>query len=367
MILIDQQGRLLRRWNVIDVVVGLLVIGLLWSAYAAIQIASGRWQRRSLLMKQPVQVELQVIFVGLDDAAARAIRIGDVEEDRSGREVARILGVSPPQRETLVVRFGDRDWTKQIPNAAFTRWEVPARLRVQAELRGDVLYYKGRYIGSGSRVEFQTSRYTLRGFVYDEGWVRILMRTEPLPYEQARRITSDSRQVDDEGKVVARFGGLEEVSTIMTYGTTAPPAIRDESTFRFPPPSYAPPSTTVVAPLTPVTSSVSAPSASIPGNAPRRWRDRKKKESRPPDLPSSAVASWPPQPHVTPPQPPTKYRLLMWVDLRCTYYAGKLIFQSSLVEADQPLPMALNDVSFTGKVEVINPFRSALLTIEAAP
>ena len=214
MTLIDERGRLLRRWNVIDVASCLLVIGLLWSVYAVVQVSSGHWRRRVFFKTRPLTVELQVIFLGLDQITAHEIRAGDIEVDPDGHEVARILEVSPPQRETLVVRFGNQDWFKEIPNVPFARWEVPVRFRVLCELRGDVIYHEGRYVGSGARIAFRTPRYTVRGFIYDEGWVPVLFKTEPLTYEQASRLVLGAQQTDSEGQVVARFRSLEQVLAV---------------------------------------------------------------------------------------------------------------------------------------------------------
>lgn len=106
--LLDPCGRLLGRWNIIDVSAGLLVAAAVSFGTVAINVTLGRWRQQPMLHRI-LPVDLLVTFTGVDEATAKRIRVGDVEQDADGWEVARIEEILEAAPETLVVRFGDRD------------------------------------------------------------------------------------------------------------------------------------------------------------------------------------------------------------------------------------------------------------------
>ena len=210
--LLDRHGKLFGRWNLIDVIAVAVALGLLWAGYATAQIVSGAW-RRFPMRQTAFPMEGQATFVGLDAAVARLIHVGDAELDAQGPQIiAQIIEVGAPTPETVTVRYGDQDWVKQVSNPASGRVDVPVRMWIASELRGDALYFKNRLVGSGTRIGFATTRYQIHAIVYDEGWVDLLVRTSPLSLQQVQLLQQSvgGEELDLRQRPIARLLRIED-------------------------------------------------------------------------------------------------------------------------------------------------------------
>ncbi|MBI4322998.1 MAG: DUF4330 family protein [Candidatus Omnitrophica bacterium] len=309
--LLDPCGRLLGRWNIIDVSAGLLVAAAVSFGTVAINVTLGRWRQQPMLHRI-LPVDLLVTFTGVDEATAKRIRVGDVEQDADGWEVARIEEILEAAPETLVVRFGDRDWVKRLPNPSSGFWDVSVRLRVTAELRGDSLFYKdrqlqSRILASSASFGFSTPDYTLRGMVYDEGWITLRIITEPMPLTQVRRLRSGQVEVSYDGKPLARLLQVADTSPF----DSAPPAE---------PPAASPP--------------------------PKAQQAKSEKASTNP----------PPDPLVN---------ATLHLEARCRFHHGQLLFKGKPVSEHGPaLPFNFDGMLVEATVDAISSFKPVALSSE---
>ncbi len=344
--IIDREGRVCGRWHVLDMAVGVVVLAVAWTGYAVAQVSAGRW-RQAPMRQETVPIELLVTFAGIDGATARQIHVGDVEVDGGGHELARILEVRPPEPETLTVRFGDQDWVKQVPNPTSGRLDVRARLRVLGDLRGDVIYYKGRLLGAGAQLGFQTDHYAIRGMVYEQGWVRIEALSEWLPYSTIQRLKEGVREEQDlDGEPIARILKIAEIRTVNSGGDTL--AVHE-------PPSFPPP------PL--------SPSQNTPPKRPqkrewfRHWRkprpvpqvqEAKSSESVPTTTTDLSAQRW--------------YVVTFWADLRCNFNNGILVYKGHRAQNGKEIFLDFGQgAHMTVRVSNISSFKTASLTVEVVP
>ncbi len=305
------------RWHMVDLLACGFLIGVAWSGYAALQVTSGRWRQGPPVLAGRPPVDLLVTFPGLDASLVRTLAVGDTEVDSEGREVARIVEMRPPQPETVSVRFGDQEWSRQVETGS-GRFDVPVTLRVLADLRGDSLYYQGRLLGSGTTLRFSTGRYEIRGIVYDAGWIRMVVKTSRMSVDAARRLAAGSTEIDVDGRVIARLLKVQHVY-VAVPGDDRQFVISEIPMEAF----YAP-----------------QPHAPRP-----KWISRKRHQ------PEREAAR--------------EYLLTLLVELRCTFERGRIFFKATnLSPLYQAVPLALGGVEFQAQVMNIAPFRTGRLTGE---
>ena len=162
--LIDEKGRLFGKINFLDlavccgivvtVVVGFQGYHLLKTVQAPVP-----WVLRD-------QVEVYCVFDGFPEGLLSKIRLGDTERDPTGRLVIEVLEVFPPKNAIYAAIFG--------PNMQFhsksdiVRKQVTTRLRLYGDAQDDPqrrFSCKGIMIQNGTRIDFMTDKYVVRGII----------------------------------------------------------------------------------------------------------------------------------------------------------------------------------------------------------
>lgn len=162
--LVDAQGRLFGRWNLIDIGVVTVIVTLSYGLFVAAQVISGKVRRKPPATAEvisPVSVRVEVMLGELDEERIKPIREGDTERDQEGKEIATILHVGKPQPQVLSLVFG-----QQMVEASYpTLSQLPVEIRLVGEARGATYFFQGRMIGKGSRIAFRTPHYHVTGTV----------------------------------------------------------------------------------------------------------------------------------------------------------------------------------------------------------
>ena len=160
---IDGQGRLFGKINLIDFLAILILVSMLPAFYMGYKIIKEP-------KKEYTDIELKVQFVKLKPEIAKIVSAGDKELNDKGITIGKLL--STGEIEPYVEEFPVGN-SKKLTREDSELKQMLGAVQIRAERRGaNALYYKDRRIWENSPIEFRTNKYCIEGLV--------LLKPEPL-------------------------------------------------------------------------------------------------------------------------------------------------------------------------------------------
>ena len=157
--MVDKEGRLFGRVNIIDLGVVLLVIISILTWYAGNKMISIR------SCEKTISVEIKVKFPALFPELANVIKVGDAERDIEGRVLGRIESV-PKNYPTVVPILAQGKNVMEMIEHPRDR-DVLADLRILCKDKNGTLYYKKDTVKIGNTFKFSPDRYEVSGVIVD--------------------------------------------------------------------------------------------------------------------------------------------------------------------------------------------------------
>lgn len=162
--LVDANGRLFGRLNVVDMGVVTLIVVMGYGLFLASRVMSGELRRPPPVTAEttgPVVVQARVLLRRLDRELLKRISVGDSERDARNREVATIVQRGAPKPDFVDTVFGKIS----VEGTHATLLRLPVTMRLIGEARGGTFFFRGHLIGQGSAIAFQTPWYRVTGTV----------------------------------------------------------------------------------------------------------------------------------------------------------------------------------------------------------
>ena len=175
--------------------------------------------------KEFIETEMDYRFIKVKPELVKTISIGDKEQDESGQVIGEIisLGQSEPYRYEFDIG-GEQKITEEDPVLK----QVEARLKLMAEVKEGLPYYKDREIRVGLPVEFKTKKYTLLAIPLkekeEEGEEKIIdmnVTLKDLDEDTLKKISVGDKGLDENGDTIAEIlslGKIEASSTAFDLG-----------------------------------------------------------------------------------------------------------------------------------------------------
>ena len=161
--IIDEKGKLFGRINVIDFLVLLFFLGLTPMFYFGYKIFNKKPPQNTpaAIVEAPktfIETELNFILNKLEPETAQLILKGDREVNEKGEVIAEIISLGKAIPVAYEIDLGNQQ--KLIKDDPVLK-KIPALLKIKAEFKDNVLYYKEKPIKINSVIDFITAKYKL--------------------------------------------------------------------------------------------------------------------------------------------------------------------------------------------------------------
>lgn len=178
--IIDEKGRLFGRINVIDFLVLLFFLGLSPMFYFGYKIFNKKPPQAAPVPavevpKTVIETELDFILNKLDPETAGLISKGDREVDEKGEVAAEIISLGRALPVTYEIDTGNQQ--KLIKDDPVLK-KIPALLKIKAEFKDNILYYKGKPIKVNSAIDFVSAKYKLEALYLPVTWASATPESE---------------------------------------------------------------------------------------------------------------------------------------------------------------------------------------------
>lgn len=156
--LIDEQGRLFGKINVIDFLAILFLFLMVPMFYFGYRVFTKKSPREMTSTYTPIEIELSCDLVKINPQILSLIKAGDKEIDIKGKTKGEILWLGEAKPYQYIFFLDDRE---KITMEDTVLKEIPAKIRLNAEIADDQLYYKRQPIRLSSPIYFKTSKYAV--------------------------------------------------------------------------------------------------------------------------------------------------------------------------------------------------------------
>ncbi len=162
--IIDEKGKLFGRINVIDFLVLLFFLGLTPMFYFGYKIFNKKPPQGALAPppaeapKTFIETELNFILNRLEPETVRLVAKEDREVNEKGEVIAEIISLGKAIPVAYEIDMGNQQ--KLIKDDPVLK-KIPALLKIKAEFKDNVLYYKEKPIRINSVIDFITAKYKL--------------------------------------------------------------------------------------------------------------------------------------------------------------------------------------------------------------
>lgn len=213
--IIDEQGRLFRKINIIDFLVLLILLCFIPTLYFGYKL----YNRKPIHVEENkifTDIGINCVFKMVEPEVLKIIAVGDKEID--GKEAVRgeivWVGKDKPYQQKFILG-PDSIITKDHSRLK----ELFAKLFLMAEVKDSALFYKDKQILVNAPIEFKTDKYTLTAIpiaTEDEISMKIVnvdlyVMFNELSADTLRLISTGDREVDKDGKVIAEILDIEKV------------------------------------------------------------------------------------------------------------------------------------------------------------
>lgn len=157
--IIDDKGRLFNKLNVIDFLAIIFLLSLSPMFYFGYKLYHSQPDAETP-KKQFIEIELDFIFKNIHPEVLNLIAAGDKEIGNDKEVVGEILtlGKAMPFNYEVVIGSDKKVITDSVLK------DLPATLRIKAEVKQNNLYYKDRIVTNSSPIDFVTDKYRLAAF-----------------------------------------------------------------------------------------------------------------------------------------------------------------------------------------------------------
>jgi hypothetical protein len=206
--IIDEQGKIFGKINMIDfMVVALLVcmIPVFYYVYQTVLI-----KNRIKPDAEFVLLDLHCRFIAINPDAVRSIAVGDKEFDKAGNVIGEVTWIGESKQYKYIFDIGKAVViSKDVENML----ELPVRLKLRAEAKDQNLYYKERRVVFDSPIVFQTHKYTVKCLINEKPITRVdrVSQVEMnlvfknLDEELCKVIAPGDKEFDDKGQLMAEI------------------------------------------------------------------------------------------------------------------------------------------------------------------
>jgi len=169
--ILDAQGRLFGKINVIDFLALMFLVSLTPMFYFGYKIVNKKPQAPQaqefpVVPKAIIETEFDFTFTKLDSHTAKLIAIGDKEIDKSGQIIGEIISVGRLKPLTYEIDLGSGlKSTKEDPALK----QIPVTLRIKAEVKDNSLYYKDKPLKAATLIDFHSNKYTAQAIFMPVG------------------------------------------------------------------------------------------------------------------------------------------------------------------------------------------------------
>lgn len=162
--IIDENGRLFGKINVIDFMAVIFLLSLTPMFYFGYKIFSNKssqdqaQKQQEKMNKESVRLKIAARFVRVEPEILEAIAVGDKEKDEDGNVIGEIVSIgdfTPYERE---IEIGS-DRKLVIKDSELRQTDV--LLRINAWLRDKNIYYKDKRIVENGALVFTTEKYSV--------------------------------------------------------------------------------------------------------------------------------------------------------------------------------------------------------------
>lgn len=173
-----------------------------------------------------IQIEGPCSFIKIDPRTLNLIKRGDKEINAEGKVLGEViwLGEAKPYKHKFVM---DGNETLIIEDPALK--ELPAEIRLNADIIDDQIYYKGRAIKTNAPIYFKTPEYTVSVVPTasfqkkKEEKIKIVLYVifQGLDADTLKMISVGDKELDSNGEVLARvldIGKIESESREINLG-----------------------------------------------------------------------------------------------------------------------------------------------------
>lgn len=163
--IIDENGRLFGKINVIDLLVIIFFLFLTPTFYFGYRIFHKKpvapvTENVEAQKKEFIEIELSFIFKRIDPNVLSLISPGDKEIGKDKEIMGEILSLGEIKPYSYEIAIGS---AKKVISDAILK-DLPVILRIRAEFRQNNLYYKDRQIVDNASIDFMTDKYRLEAF-----------------------------------------------------------------------------------------------------------------------------------------------------------------------------------------------------------
>ncbi len=160
--------------------------------------------------KEEMKLDLFITFKNLTEDIAKQISPGDRELDSKGNVIAQVLDVGKIEDNIQQINLGNGYF---VFGKDTSRKQINTKMRLKVVLKdNEQLYFKERTVDSNSFVDFNTSRYKIKGrlspFLSKEVPVSVMVKfTSTIP-ELVKLIKKDDTVKDTSGRVIGRIKSI---------------------------------------------------------------------------------------------------------------------------------------------------------------
>ena len=222
--IIDEKGRLFGKVNIIDFLVVLFVFFLIPMFYFGYKL----YNKNSIGIPIPLaeygEIEKDFKLIKIEPGILRSILLGDKEIRIDGETIGEIvwLGESRPYRYKFDIGSGEV-FLKEDAKLK----EIPVKLKLKAEIKNTLIFYKDKQILIDYPIEFKTKKYSLDAVptppLEERKPVSLNINAvlRDLDSEAVKLVSEGDKEISSDGKVLAeviKVGKIENSSYEVNLG-----------------------------------------------------------------------------------------------------------------------------------------------------
>lgn len=208
--LIDNKGRLLGMFNIIDLVFVTFFLIVPIAVYYGYKIV--KYSAISKVKKVVIPVEIECKFIALKGDDVKLLAVGDKEFGPDGEVNGEITSLGSPRAYEIRVDLGDGK-SKLIRDESSL--EVSGKIRLRTELKGRNLFYKGEILLISQTVDFKTVKYSVqfcpvlaKDIPGKERWLRAKVRFPATMSEISNVVSRGHIERDEDGRIIGKLAEI---------------------------------------------------------------------------------------------------------------------------------------------------------------
>lgn len=211
--IIDDKGRLFGKINVIDLTIIIFLFTFLPMVLFIYKIIQKR-DSASLPLKEYVEIDINCKFTKVKPEIVKLISVGDTEADKDGIINGELTWRGDPVACQYILDLGSGEIQRRTHPILK---DIPAMLKLKAEIRDNSLFYNDKRIAINSPIQFKTGKYSAiviplekekekeKEEEKEEVDLDLFVTFKNLNEEQANLISPGDKELDSNGKIKAQI------------------------------------------------------------------------------------------------------------------------------------------------------------------